>query len=75
MQIDFLPCESDDTEFVLCVTEVTMRGYVEEAFGSWDADVQRRQKRGADAPSMSAGPPRVTTATAHAEIEAGIGWC
>ena len=42
MQIDVLPCSPDDREFVLRVTEEAMRAYVEDAFGSWDADVQRR---------------------------------
>jgi GNAT superfamily N-acetyltransferase len=42
VQIDVLPCSPDDREFVLRVTEETMRAYVEDAFGSWDADVQRR---------------------------------
>jgi GNAT superfamily N-acetyltransferase len=42
VQIDLLPCSPDDRDFVLRVTEEAMRAYVEEAFGSWDADVQRR---------------------------------
>jgi hypothetical protein len=42
VQIDLLPCSPDDRDFVLRVTEEAMRTYVEEAFGSWDADVQRR---------------------------------
>jgi GNAT superfamily N-acetyltransferase len=42
VQIALLPCSPDDRDFVLRVTEEAMRTYVEEAFGSWDADAQRR---------------------------------
>jgi GNAT superfamily N-acetyltransferase len=41
--MDLLPCSIDDRDFVLRVTEEAMRTYVEQAFGSWDADVQRRR--------------------------------
>ena len=43
VQIDLLPCSPDDGDFVFRVTEEAMRAYVEEAFGSWDADLQRQR--------------------------------
>jgi hypothetical protein len=43
MNIALATCSGDDKEFVFRVTEEAMRAYVEEAFGSWDADEQRRR--------------------------------
>lgn len=43
MHIGLLTCSADDREFVFRVTEDAMRSYVEQAFGSWDHDAQRRR--------------------------------
>ena len=43
MQVGLLPCAAEDKDFVFRVTEEAMRSYVEEAFGSWQPDSQRRR--------------------------------
>lgn len=43
MHVTLEPCTVDDNDFAFRVAEETMRTYVEQAFGSWDPDVQRRR--------------------------------
>ena len=43
MRIALAPCSADDKDFAFQVTERAMRAYVEQAFGVWDADKQRRR--------------------------------
>jgi GNAT superfamily N-acetyltransferase len=43
MKVALEPCTADHKDFAFSVTEETMRTYVEQAFGSWDADMQRRR--------------------------------
>ena len=43
MEVRLAPCSTADKDFVFRVTEAAMRSYVEEAFGSWEADAQRRR--------------------------------
>jgi GNAT superfamily N-acetyltransferase len=43
MKIVLVPCTLVHKNFVFSVTNETMRTYVEQAFGSWDAEMQRRR--------------------------------
>jgi len=45
VKITLEPASPDDHAFVFQVTEETMRAYVEETFGAWDADAQRGRSR------------------------------
>src|SRR5262245_27502894 len=42
MDVTLLPFTTDDRDFAFHVTEATMRTYVEQTFGHWDANAQRR---------------------------------
>ena len=41
--VDIGPCESMDDEYLYWLCESTMRGYVEEIWGNWNAQDVRRQ--------------------------------
>jgi GNAT superfamily N-acetyltransferase len=43
MRVELVAWSQDDSVFVFRVTEESMRAYVEEAFGTWDCDAQRRR--------------------------------
>ena len=43
MDIELAPFTTADRDFAFHVTEATMRTYVEEVFGHWDANDQRRR--------------------------------
>jgi Acetyltransferases len=43
MHVALVPCSTDDKDFAFRVTEEAMRAYVEEAFGVWDVNAQRRR--------------------------------
>jgi ribosomal protein S18 acetylase RimI-like enzyme len=43
MNVALEPFTTDDREFAFRVTEATMRTYVEQTFGQWDANDQRRR--------------------------------
>jgi GNAT superfamily N-acetyltransferase len=43
MNLALTPCTPADRDFAFIVTEAAMRVYVEQAFGPWDADDQRRR--------------------------------
>jgi hypothetical protein len=42
MDVTLAPFTPDDRDFAFHVTETTMRTYVEQAFGHWDANQRRR---------------------------------
>lgn len=51
MEITIEPSTIDDRDFAFRVTEEAMRTYVEQAFGSWDRDAQKRRSHEAFDPA------------------------
>jgi GNAT superfamily N-acetyltransferase len=52
MHVALVPCSTGDKGFAFRVTEEAMRAYVEEAFGVWDANDQRRRLEESFDPSI-----------------------